>query len=90
MMKLKLELDADQFDDPVDTVGDLFALLAEISRQNSDISTPLGVMQPAATLYAATGARLGRWSITDGVQTDGTEPGNGLARLEAERVARAQ
>lgn len=88
MRKLKIEIDADLLSIPMETLGDLFAYLSGVTAHLSDHGAPLGVHQPATPITDAYGRRVGKWAVTDGVQTDGTEPGNGLARLEAERLAR--
>lgn len=85
MRKLKVEVDADLLSIPVDTLGDLFAYLSGVTAHLSDHSMPLGVHQPATAITDAYGHHVGSWHVTDGLQTDGTEPGNGL---EQERLAR--
>lgn len=89
MRKLRVELDADLFTVPIETLGELFGYLEVVCARLSDHGMPLGVHQPATAITDAHGRRVGCWHVTDGLQTDGTEPGNGLARLEAEREARA-
>lgn len=90
MKKLKLEIDADELSVPMNTLGDLFGYLSGVTAHLSTHGAPLGVHQPATPITDAYGHVCGKWVVTDGVQTDGTERGNGLARLEAERLARAK
>lgn len=88
--KLKLEIDADELSIPMTTLGDLFGYVSGVAAHLSNHGAPLAMHQPSTPITDAHGHRVGSWLVVDGPHTTGEEPGNGIANLEAERLARAK